>query len=73
MRKEIKHATVPEFNPSVTLLVKLGSIAVHADEMMSDDGHKFDRIALQGLLADPEVAAWLQAMGKMAMLPLKRK
>jgi hypothetical protein len=58
--------------PSVTLLVKLGSIAVHADEMLSADGHDFDRIALQGLIADPEVVAWIKQMDAAAMVPKKR-
>lgn len=57
--------------PSVGLLAKLGAIAVHADEMFSSDGHHFDRIALEQLLKDPEVKAWLKAMGP--LVPLKRK
>lgn len=61
------------FHPTVPVLCKLGSIAVHADEMLSPDGHAFDRVALQQLLADPEVVAWLAEMDKAAMLPKKRK
>lgn len=60
------------FKPDAALLVKLGSIAVHADEMLSPDGHDFDRIALQGLIADPQVKEWLTGMDKLAMLPVKR-
>lgn len=60
-------------NPPITLLVKLGSIAVHADEMLSADGHDFDRIALQGLIADPEVVAWIKVMDAAAMVPKKRQ
>lgn len=58
--------------PSITLLVKLGSIAVHADEMLSSNGHAFDRIALQGLLADPEIREWIEEMDRLAMVPKKR-
>ena len=58
--------------PSVPLLVKLGSIVVHSDELLSPSGHDFDRIALKALMDDPEVKDWLQAMGKAAMLPVKR-
>lgn len=58
--------------PPITLLVKLGSIAVHADEMLSADGHHFDRVALQGLIADPEVVAWVKEMDAAAMVPKKR-
>ena len=58
--------------PELRLIVKLGSIAVHADEMLSSDSHDYDRIALQQLLADPEVVEWIDAMDKMAMTPKKR-
>lgn len=56
--------------PSLSLLVKLGSIAVHADEMLSPTGHDFDRLALRSLLTDPEVVAWTEQMGE--FLPRKR-
>lgn len=59
--------------PSVTLLCKLGSIVVHADEMTgSPDAHQFDVIALRTLLEDPDVKAWLYAMTKKGYLPVKR-
>lgn len=58
--------------PSVTLLVKLGSIAVHAEELLSPTGHHFDRRALETVAHDPEVTAWLAEMDKMAFLPKKR-
>lgn len=60
-------------NPPITLLVKLGSIAVHAEELMSSDGHAYDRMAIEQLLADPEVVAWRKQMDAAAMLPKKRR
>lgn len=57
--------------PSPALLCKLGSIAVHADELISPNCHEFDRIALQNLF-DSEVKEWIEAMTEMAMVPLKR-
>ena len=54
----------------LTLLVKLGSIAVHADELTSPGGHDFDRVAMRQLIEDPDVVAWVKAMG--ALLPRKR-
>lgn len=36
--------------PSCGLLVKLGSIAVHVDEMISGKGHVFDKVAIKSLL-----------------------
>jgi hypothetical protein len=59
--------------PSLALLCKLGSIAVHVDETMSSDGHIFDAAALKQLNADPEVQAWIADMTKMALVPTKRK
>jgi hypothetical protein len=60
------------FKPSPSLLCKLASIAVHADEMLSPSGHHLDREALQSALADPEVINWIAAMTKAAMAPVKR-
>lgn len=54
----------------LSLSVKLGSIVVHADEMLSSKGHHFDEIALGCLLRDAEVAEWVKEMG--AFLPVKR-
>jgi len=58
--------------PTPELLCKLGSIAVHADEWLSDKRHHFDLIVLKDLLFDPEVTAWLNAMDKLAMIPKRR-
>lgn len=57
----------------LSLACKLGSIVVHADEMMSADGHAFDRVAIQQLISDPEVSAWIGEMQKQAMVPVKRR
>lgn len=56
--------------PELSLLCKLASIAVHADEMMSPKGHAFDRTALESALKDKEVLGWLKAMGP--FVPVKR-
>ena len=58
--------------PSVTLLMKLGSIIVHAEEGLSSKGHQFDVLALQSLLRDADVKVWLKAMDKIALIPKKR-
>ena len=60
-------------NPTPSLLAKLGSIIVHAEEMLDPQkGHPFDQAALDQLMGDKDVAEWLAAMNKMAMLPKKR-
>lgn len=60
------------FNPGLDVLVKLGSIAVHAEELLSPTGTVADRFALSGVVSDPEVREWLEEMSKMALLPVKR-
>jgi hypothetical protein len=63
---------VSALKPSAGLLAKLGSIAVHTDELLGPSSSVFDTEALRALLDDPELKAWLEAMDAMAMLPLKR-
>ena len=58
--------------PSAGLLAKLGSIAVHVDEVLSPFGHSFDLEAVKPLIADPEVQAWLRGMTELALMPEKR-
>lgn len=64
----------PLVNPSPSLLCKLGSIAVHADEATEPGGHvhHFDVGAIRALLSDAEVGPWLAAMDRLALLPKKR-
>lgn len=64
---------IDPLKPPATVLVKLGSIAIHVEEMLQPHGHAFDKHALDSLMNDPEVAHWLSAMDKMALLPVKRK
>jgi hypothetical protein len=66
--------------PTVSLLVKLGSIAVHCEELLTPPrldkkrghvgGHEFDKTAVEQLLNDSEVKEWIKAMG--AFMPEKR-
>jgi len=57
-------------NPSIQLLVKIGSIVVHADETLSADGRDVDREITVSLINDPDVQEWINAMG--VLLPHKR-
>lgn len=61
-------------NPSIAILAKLGSIAVHADEATAPGGHPFDAEALRALATDPDVQAWLREFEKQypSILPRKR-
>lgn len=58
--------------PATSLLCKLGSIMVHAEEFLSPKGHEFDRAALDQLINDPEVREWREEMERAALLPVKR-
>jgi hypothetical protein len=75
-KKEIEPAAQPQrseqLKPSTTLLIKLGSVIVHQEEMMSSKGHYFDKDALETVRNDPEVIEWLYQMNTMAFLPVKR-
>lgn len=57
--------------PETTLLIKLGSIAVHIEELLGDDPHDLDRAAIESLLSDPEVRDWLTLMDKLVLLPVE--
>ena len=60
-------------HPRMSLLVKLGSIVVHADEATTPNaGHAFDVSAIRALLGDAEVQQWLAEMRTDALLPVKR-
>lgn len=59
-------------NPSLGLLVKLASVAVHAEEILSPHRHEFDIDAIKTLLDDAEVKSWLAEMAKQGLLPVKR-
>ena len=61
------------YRPSIQLLVKLGSLIVHYEEMIDSGGHHFDAAAAESLREDPEVKAWVQSMHNLALLPVKRK
>ena len=57
--------------PSPALLCKLGSILVHAEELLSPSGHPFDQQAMRTAW-DADVEQWMKAMRKLAFLPMKR-
>ena len=59
-------------NPGDTLLIKLGSALVHADEAMSENGVSLDETIFRSLLTDQELQSWLGAMHRLALLPVKR-
>lgn len=48
--------------PTTTLLTKLGSAIVHAEEMIGKDAHDFDIETFLSLVDDSEVKAWMEEM-----------
>lgn len=72
MTSPTKPAPRPDpLKPRLELLMKLGSIAVHTDELLSPGGHNYDMEALKPMLRDPEVREWIKDMG--VYLPVKRR
>jgi hypothetical protein len=63
---------VNPLDPPKGVLIKLGSIARHADEVLSPGAHELDVAAIKSLLVDPEVVAWMAAADVLALLPVKR-
>lgn len=57
--------------PSPTLLVKLGSLVVHAIEYI-ETGEPVDRDVIIASLKDNDVRQWIQDGIKNALLPLPR-
>lgn len=53
-------------------LIKLGSIARHADEMLGPNGHPFDAETIRSLLTDPDVVEVMAALDRSSLLPSKR-
>lgn len=70
--KPVEHAAPECLRPDPNVLVKLGSLMVHADEITSPDAHELDAAAIRGLLADPELVAWREQMNALAFLPVMR-
>lgn len=58
--------------PDAMTTVALASIAVHAEEYLSPEGHTADLVAIQGLLALPYVRAYLDEMRKRSLVPERR-
>ena len=59
--------------PTMSLVVKLASIAVHVEEARSSDGHHWDWATIDSLLTDPEVRGFLDDKANAAFLPVKRR
>jgi hypothetical protein len=70
--QESRDRALKDLTPSLPVLITLGSIAVHAEELLSPDGHPFDQKAIESLLSQPELKAWISRMDGMAFLPKKR-
>jgi hypothetical protein len=63
---------VNPLHPKPSLIVKLGSIARHVEELVGPAPHVVDKHAIEALLGDPEVVEWMKAADNMALLPVPR-
>lgn len=62
-----------DLQPSVSVGILLASLAVHVEELMSPTGNaEFDGVAIRGILANPEVKAYLDTLRPLSLLPEKR-
>ncbi len=61
-----------QLRPTLSLLVKLGSIARHVEEATGPAPSPLDLQAAATLARDPEVTAWLTKADRHALLPLPR-
>jgi len=53
------------------LVIKLMSLAVHAEEYL-ETSEPFDAVAIQGLLLDPDIRDMRKELDALALLPVKR-
>lgn len=70
-----KQKTPNPLEPGVSLLCKLGSLVRHVEESVQTPATHaavFDQTAINALVADHEVIAWLKQMDAKALLPVKR-
>ncbi len=58
--------------PTPQLLIKLGSIITHYEELNSAHGHELDKAAIDSLMRNEDIIEWFEGMRKMAFLPVKR-
>jgi hypothetical protein len=65
-------APLAAFAMPMALRIKLGSLVVHCEELLSPSGHEYDKHAINTLLQDPDVRTFMEETGKMGILPVKR-
>lgn len=70
--ESVQQAPLSPLRPPVSLLVKLGSLAIHVEELLSPGGHAYDKLAMDTLLGDAELREWLKQMSDQAFLPVPR-
>lgn len=58
--------------PSSGVCIKLASAVAHHQEALASGGHRFDLLAMESCLKDPEVLEWLKSFPS-ALLPVKRR
>lgn len=58
--------------PSPALLIAIGSLVAHYEELTSPHGHPADKVAIDSLRNHPDVKEWFDEMSRKAFLPVKR-
>lgn len=65
-------AVAPALRYDLGTFAALGSLAVHVDEALSPNGHAFDALAMQSIVAQPNVQAFVGALQGAGLVPEKR-
>jgi len=71
-QSEKGQAVSSPLQPSMRLLVTLGSIAIYAERQRLGPLNVEDYEAFRTLSNDAELATWLEQMDRLAFLPVKR-
>lgn len=68
-----KSKAMPSVELGMAAAAKVGSILVHVEEVIeTDGGHPFDIMAMQALLSDRQVQAFIGQLRAYALVPVKR-
>ncbi len=88
MKKKAEEKKSDPLAPATDVLIKLGSLAVHVEELIEcaggfeefegtllllSDAIPFDVAAIRTILEDESFKAWRAEMSRLALLPVKRK
>ena len=69
---QVQILSLPLMDIPITLVAKLGSLVVHVQEYLSRNSNPVDRSAIETIINDPEINAWVKELEKDALVAVKR-